>query len=130
MADVLVDTSVWINFFRHAKGRSGDELRALLQADRVLLCGVVEMEIYQGLSESELHNIQAIFEAIPYIETSREDFIASGTLWSSQRKQGKIVPSTDCLIAELCIRHDLTLFSLDSHFEEINGLKRMTWLPS
>lgn len=51
MADVVVDTSVWIDFFRNEKGRPGDLLDTLLAQDRVLLCGVVEMEIFQGLKK-------------------------------------------------------------------------------
>lgn len=125
MADVLVDTSVWIDFFRNEEGRSGDLLDSLLEEDRVVLCGVVEMEIFQGLRKKEQHEVQSVFELIPYIEITREDFIASGTLWQSLRKKGETIPSTDCLIAELCIRHNLALFSLDSHFDKIKELKRL-----
>ncbi len=125
MADVLVDTSVWIDFFRNERSRPGDFLDTLLAEDNVLLCGIVEMEIFQGLKKKELREIQSIFELIPYIETTRKDFIASGTLWQNLRKKGKTLPSTDCLIAELCIRHDLALFSLDSHFDDIEELKRI-----
>lgn len=125
MADVLVDTSVWIDFFRNEKGRTGDLLDTLLEEDRVLLCGVVEMEIFQGLRKKELQELQSVFELIPYIDITREDFIASGTLWQSLRKKGETIPSTDCLIAELCIRYKLALFSLDSHFDKIKELKRL-----
>ena len=125
MADVVVDTSVWIDFFRNEKGSPGDLLDTLLAEDRVLLCGVVEMEIFQGLRKKELREVKSIFELIPYVETTREDFIASGTLWQNLRKKGKTLPSTDCLIAQLCIRHNLSLFSLDSHFDKIKELKRI-----
>ena len=125
MADVVVDTSVWIDFFHNEKGHPGDLLDTLLAEDRVLLCGVVEMEIFQGLRKRELREVKSVFELIPYIDITRRDFIASGTLWQNLRKKGKTLPSTDCLIAELCIRHNLSLFSLDSHFDKIKELKRI-----
>ena len=126
MADILVDTSVWIDFFRNEKGPTGDILDALLAEDRVLLCGVVEMEIFQGLRKKELGELQSVFTLIPYIETQREDFILAGTLWQDLRKKGQTIPSTDCLIAALCLRHDLTLFSLDAHFDKLAQLRRVT----
>ncbi len=124
MADVLVDTSVWIDFFRHKRGRRGDMLDRLLAEDRVLLCGVVEMEIFQGLREKELGEVRSVFELISYVETTRKDFIAAGELWKNLRKTGTTIPSTDCLIARLCLKHDVRLFSLDAHFDGIEELKR------
>lgn len=125
MADVLVDTSVWIDFFRSEHGHTGDVLDALLSEDRVLLCGVVEMEIFQGLRKNEIKDVQSVFEVIPYIETTREDFIASGRLWQALRKKGQTIPSTDCLIGALCMRHNLSLFSLDAHFDRMVELERI-----
>ncbi len=125
MADVLVDTSVWIDFFRNDTSRPGDSLDSLLEEDRALLCGIVEMEIFQGLRSSERREVEAAFELIPYVETTREDCIAAGTLWPSLRKEGDTGPPTDCLIAQLCLRHDFYLFSLDAHFDRIKQLKRL-----
>jgi predicted nucleic acid-binding protein len=125
MADVLVDTSVWIDFFRHEKGRCGDLLDSLLEEDRVALCGVVEMEIFQGLRESEQEEIRSVFQLIPYIDITRDDCIAAGKLWQELRLSGQTIPSTDCLIAQLCLRHDLTLFTRDAHFDVIKPLKRV-----
>lgn len=124
-ADVLVDTSVWIDFFRSEQGRPGDLLDALLAEDRVLLCGVVEMEIFQGLREKELRDIQSVFEVVHYIETTREDFVKAGILWHNLRKEGRTIPSTDCLIASLCMQHNLSILSLDAHFDMVTDLKRV-----
>jgi len=125
MADVLVDTSVWIDFFRNERGRTGDMLDTLLAEDRALLCGVVEMEIFQGLKPRESGRVRSVLEVIRYVETTREDFVDSGRLWQRLREEGRTIPSTDCLIGVLCIRHDLTLFTLDAHFEAIQELKRV-----
>ena len=57
-ASVLADTDVWIAFFRKSRGGEGqrelaDALEQLILEDRVVLCGVVELELLQGLREGE-----------------------------------------------------------------------------
>ncbi len=125
MNDALVDTSVWIDYFRHKKSAIGDVFDILLANDRVLTCGIVEMEIFHGLRTNETFQIQAVFGSIRYIDMRREDFIAAGKLWQSLRKKGKTIPSTDCLIAQICIGRNLPLLALDSHFDGIEGLKHL-----
>jgi len=129
MADVLVDTSVWIDFFRNERGRAGDMLDTLLAEDRVTLCGVVEMEIFQGLRDKELREVRSVFKLLPYIDIARGDFIEAGELWRSLRQKGKPLPSTDCLIVQVCLKQKLSLFSLDSHFDEFKELKRIKVRP-
>src|SRR5206468_10343707 len=48
---ILVDSSVWINFFSPAPGRAGNELRRMISdAEPFALTGVVVAEILQGLT--------------------------------------------------------------------------------
>jgi len=96
----------------------------------VVLCGVVEMELYQGLRENERSTLEAQFSALAFLETSREDFRRAGHLLGDLRRQGITIPSPDALIAALCLRHDLTLLENDGHFEHISGLKCFPWRTS
>ena len=125
MADVLVDTSVWIDFFRNAHSPEGDVMDLLLVENRVAICGIVEMEILQGLKEKERARTASVFELLPYLETERDDFRAAGLLWRQLRRRGRTIPATDCLIAGLCVRHGMSLFSLDAHFDCIEALNRI-----
>jgi len=125
MADVLVDTSIWIDFFRNTRSPAGDLMDLLLSENRVVLCGIVEMEILQGLMAKERARTEALFELLPYIETGREDFRAAGLLWQQLRRKGITIPATDCLIARLCIHRRIPLFSLDAHFDGIENLQRL-----
>ena len=129
---VLADTNVWIAYFRGERATAQERpvaevLDQLIVADRVVLCGVVEMELYQGLRDNERDTLEAQFTALEYIETTREDFRRAGEVLGSLRRQGITVPSPDALIATLCLRHDLTLLENDAHFERIEGLKRISW---
>src|SRR5712664_1866908 len=48
---ILVDSSVWIDFFSSSPGRAGDELRRMIaDAEPFALTGVVVAEILQGLT--------------------------------------------------------------------------------
>jgi predicted nucleic acid-binding protein len=134
-AKVLADTNVWIAYFRGERAKTQEQpaaevLDRLIGEDRVVLCGVVEMELYQGLKENERDLLEAQFSALEFFESSREDFRRAGHLLGDLRRQGITIPSPDALIAALCLRHDLTLLENDAHFEHIAGLKRFPWRPS
>jgi predicted nucleic acid-binding protein len=48
---ILVDSSVWVDFFSPSPGRAGAELRRMIQeADPFALTGVVVAEVLHGLT--------------------------------------------------------------------------------
>ena len=48
---ILVDSSVWINFFSSSPGRAGTELRRMIEgAEPFAVTGVVVAEVLQGLT--------------------------------------------------------------------------------
>ena len=131
-ASVLVDTNVWIAYFRGERAPAQvqpatEVLHGLIGEDRVMLCGVVEMELYSGLRENERDTLEAQLSALEFLETSRETFRQAGTVLSHLRRQGVTIPSPDALIATLCLQHDLTLLENDKHFEQVEGLRRFPW---
>ena len=132
---VLADTNVWIAYFRGERVKAQEQpaaeaLDRLIGEDRVVLCGVVEMELYQGLRENERERLEAQFSALEFFDTSREDFRRAGHLLGDLRRQGVTIPSPDALIAALCLRHDLMLLENDNHFGHIGDLKRFPWRTS
>lgn len=128
MNKVLIDSSVWINYFRPGKSIVEPTVNLLLDEDRVVLCGMVELEILQGLKGKEHQLVQDLFKALHYIEALREDFIAAGNLLNQLRKKEITIPASDCLIATQCIRADCSLFSLDNDFKHIHTLKKFSKL--
>ncbi len=75
MLKVIIDTSVWIEYFRNKKGNTVTEyLDMLLKEDRVVLCGVVEMELLRGVRTHERDRIKDLLSALHSAETLREDF--------------------------------------------------------
>lgn len=135
MSKVLVDTNVWIDFFRGERASPegqhvAEVLDTLLVHDRVLTCGIIETELYQGVRDDERAILEAQLEGLDFLETTRGDYRTAGTILNRLRKRGITIPTPDALIAALCLRDDLVLLERDSHFAEIEGLKRYPWRNS
>lgn len=124
---VLIDSSVWINFFKQKSDVIAKHVNLLLDEDRATLCGMVELEILQGLRGKEHTKIQDLFLALHFIEATREDFIAAGLMLNQLRTKGITIPSSDCLIAAQCLRHDILIFTLDHDFDHIHTLKKYSF---
>jgi predicted nucleic acid-binding protein len=124
MADVLVDTSAWVDFFRKGSGPIAAAVDVLLDQDRVVLCGVVEMELLQGAGAKDAPRLTVLLSALRFADASREDFRAAGESLATLRRRGVIVPATDALIAALCLRNRLALLTTDSHFEHFPEIGR------
>ena len=74
----MVDSSAWIEYFRHGEGVVADTVDGLLEEDRALLCGEVEAGMLQGLREGEREEVADLFTALGYVEIERRDFCAAG----------------------------------------------------
>lgn len=125
MPDVMVDSSAWIEFFRLGKGPTSDAVASLLSGGTAAICGVVEMELLQGVRAEERATLAELLEALPYAELEREDFVAAGELLGSLRRAGKLIPATDALIGACCLRRSMALLTLDRHFDAIPDLERL-----
>ncbi|MDP8256650.1 MAG: PIN domain-containing protein [Candidatus Alcyoniella australis] len=124
MSEVLIDTSAWIAALRGSERRIQRAVDGLLESDRALFCGVVEMELLHGLRPRERKTLLPLFEALPYVQLDREDWRSVGKLRGELRAKGKIIPATDALIAALCLRLGVQLLSLDKHFDRLPQLRR------
>ena len=119
---LLVDTSVWSLALRRDASASEPEVHllkdALLGADVVVTTGLVLQELLQGFSgpKSRAQIIER-FAALPLLHPDREDHVAAAELRNNCRRAGVQVGTIDALLAQLCIRHDLTLLSTDSDFK-------------
>ncbi len=126
MDKTLIDSCVWIEYFRSGKGKVFDDIDLLIDNDSIILCGIVELEIYQGLRKKERKTISDLFSLVSYVDTERNDFIQAGESMAELRKKGITIPSTDCLIATICERRNLSLLSIDKHFDHFKKLKRVS----
>ena len=119
---LFVDTSVWSLALRRDCPASEPEVHqlkdALLGADVVVTTGLVLQELLQGFSGPKASaQIIEHFAALPLIQPDREDHIAGAVLRNTCRRAGIQVGTIDALLAQLSIRHDLTLLSTDNDFK-------------
>jgi predicted nucleic acid-binding protein len=116
---VLVDTSFWIDFFQSPETPTAKALSALItDHNRVVLCGIVVQEILQGIrTEKSYKLVRERLLKFPYVSDDRETWLLAAELYRKLRAKGVTLPSVDVTIAAIAIRHDLTLFSRDGHFE-------------
>ena len=127
---ILVDTSVWIDFFSTSPGSAGDELRRMVdEAETFALTGVVVTEILQGLKR-DIHRIERFLSMWEMLEprgfsTYRE----ASAISRLARSKGISLTTIDTLIAAIALEHDASLFSLDKDFSRIAHLTRLVLYP-
>jgi predicted nucleic acid-binding protein len=81
---------------------------------------LVLQELLQGLVRPKSRDqIIRHFSALPLLMPDREDHIAAAALRNACRRAGVQAGTIDALIAQLCIRHDLTLLTTDADFTHI-----------
>lgn len=119
---MLVDTSVWIDYLNGYASPQADSLaRAISEDADIYLCGLVLTEILLRLPQSEALQLEvwlAAFLLVPELE--REDYQAAAQLYRACRAKGMIIRSTiNCLIAQLCLKHDYILLAKDRDFIKI-----------
>ena len=117
---ILVDTSVWIEFFRAS---SDFDLEAAVDLDEVVTCLPVIQEVLQGFVDQRAYQVaRESMYAFPAVESpmSEEVYQAAIDLYRSARHAGLTVRSgVDCLIAVCALRHSLTVLHRDRDFDAL-----------
>lgn len=127
---VLVDTSVWIEFFNRPDSREKAEVDRLIDEGCVCLAGIVLAELLQGVrKDKERKLLLAHFEKFPCEETTRDTWVAAGSLGEELDRKGQRTPLSDRVLAALCRERGLSMYSLDAHFARIDGLRLHLPIP-
>lgn len=121
---LLVDTTVWSLALRRDTVVDVPEVKALKQAltegGQIVTTGLVLQEILQGFSGPKAKtDIVSRFAAIPSVSPDRSDHIAAAELRNTCRRAGVQVGTIDAILAQICIRHQLTLLSTDNDFRNM-----------
>ncbi len=118
---IVVDTTVWIDFFNGRDGRHVDELAGLIDRDAgVVLTDVVLTEVLQGIRSDDAYRL--VDERLAAFDILRldtlEDFRRAAALYRGARRQGITIRRTlDCLIASVCVRESLPILHNDRDFD-------------
>jgi predicted nucleic acid-binding protein len=114
---VLVDTSVWVEFFRRP---SRIDLATVVDLDEVVMCLPVLQEVLQGFREQAAFTLaREALLALPMVEAplGQEVFEDAVGLYRRARAAGLTVRSSiDCLIAACALRNGLTVLHHDRDY--------------
>jgi len=118
---VLIDTSVWIEFFRKRESPVSLNIREWLKLNQVYYTGPIVVELYQGAKTTkEIQIINQLLDTIHYVDITREHYHHAGLTSQKAARDGKIFSTIDMIIAAVAHDENLSLFSLDHHFLEIS----------
>jgi predicted nucleic acid-binding protein len=116
---ILIDSSVWIDYFRGAHTPESDRLDELLGTEALIVGDVVLAEVLQGFkSEREFNVALELFESLPVVDIGgREIAIQTAHNFRRLRAQGITVRKTiDTLIATWCLMNGVDLLFSDRDF--------------
>jgi len=119
---ILVDTTVWIDFFAGRPRPQAAALEQLLQTgEDICICGIVLAEVLQGIrTDSEYTKTKDYFESLVFLPMTHATFLLSSQVYRALRKKGITIRTPlDCMIASVAIEHSVPLLHNDRDFDKI-----------
>ena len=122
---VIVDTTVWVDFFR---GDNTPQVRVLEQSltegEDICICGVILTEVLQGVrKDSDYRKTLSLFDSFLFLQMNQGTFVKAAELYRTLRQQGiTIRKAVDCMIAAVAIEHRIPLLHDDRDFDPIETL--------
>ena len=120
---ILVDSSVWIDFFSCSPEKAGRELRRMIEeSEPFALTGVVVSEILQGLTRdvAEIEQFLAQWDVLE--PTSFQTYRTAAAIFRKARSKGIALTTIDTLIAAIALEHRASVFTLDQDFSRIAAI--------
>lgn len=128
--NVLVDTSVWIEFFREKGSPVSALLQEYLKHGQACWTGPIVVELYQGAkTQKEVQVLEQLFGTITYMEITREHYYKAGLISRKAARKGKTFSVIDMILAIVAQEEHLLLYSLDTHFQDIAEYCTMSLVP-
>lgn len=119
---VVIDSSVWIEFFRGKDEAVVAELGRLIDADEVALAAPVRLELLSGASRKDAPVLRRVLSALPLL-------VPDARLWPKLERWivrasrvGERFGAMDLLIAGIADDHRATLWSRDADFSRMARL--------
>jgi predicted nucleic acid-binding protein len=121
---VLVDTSVWINYFNLVESPATKALAHLIETKQELFSSpLIAQEILQGLNnEKSAEKFADLLAGLTFISVGLVEAIEAARLFRTLRRKGKTLGTIDAHIAALCKLNDLELLTVDKDFKLISGI--------
>ena len=126
---ILIDTSVWIEYFRDESSTVADKVDQILSKDSVFVPKIVIAELMHGAkAEKELSVIRDFLDAFQIIDQKEDSWIKAGKLAHALKKRGKTIHLIDCYIAIIAKDFGCKIFTLNRHFKDIQKVLKIPLL--
>ena len=131
---ILVDSSVWIDFFNGASNTAVDRLHVLLQdtSSTLATADLVVYEVLRGFRSSKLLvQAQALLTELTQVELGGlANALQAADDYRALRALGYSIRSPiDVLLASYCITHGHLLLHRDADFDVLQTLRGLQVLP-
>ncbi|HEY52740.1 MAG TPA: PIN domain nuclease [Caldilineae bacterium] len=117
---VLIDSSVWIDYFNGRTTLETDYLNSILGEVEIVVGDVILAEVLQGFRhDKDFKLAKWALEQFPWVDMVGPDMaIASAQNYRTLRRRGITIRKTlDCLIATYAISHQLDFLHNDRDFD-------------
>lgn len=116
---ILVDSSVWIDFFNGVESPPVEKLYQLLGNEIIATGDLIAVEVLQGFqNETHFQKAKQVLEDIPFFSLCNKELaIIAAENYRTLRKQGVTVRKTiDVIIGTFCIENNISLLHHDRDF--------------
>jgi hypothetical protein len=116
---IIVDSSVWIDFFNGTDSAEADRLDSLLGVDPIAVGDLILTEVLQGFrADQDFDRVRSgLLTLTVYPMLGLDAAVRAAENYRTLRKQGLTVRKTaDVIIASFCIEHGHSLLFSDRDF--------------
>jgi predicted nucleic acid-binding protein len=130
MNSVLVDTTIWVDFFREKeRTKQADILQRLIEEENsICICPIIYQEVLQGIRDDRTFTeIKSILQNVTMLKTPiMTDADHAIDLYRSLRKEGITIRKPyDCLIASYAMLEDIYLLHNDADFRQMENKSKL-----
>ena len=120
---IIVDTSIWIEYFRNNKSYV-NLIEENLDLENIYILGPIVSELLHGVKdEKEYDLLSRSMDSIPFLDCTYDDWANAGNILFKVKKSGISIPLTDAIIGAVALRYNASVLTLDSYFKKIKSLR-------
>jgi len=119
---ILVDSSVWIDYFNGKITPKTDWLDSALGREVVVMGDLILTEVLQGFQgDRDFRKAKELLLHFPFMEMLGQELaIESASNYRYLRRKGVTIPKTiDVIIGTFCLHHNFTLLHDDHDFDPL-----------
>lgn len=126
MPKLLVDSSIWVDFFNKKTSPQIVHLRMLLltslEESPIIILPIIMQEVLQGIvDDKSYYLIKENLHGLDFFNYEPYEFsVKAAELYRALRRRGVTIrKANDCLIGAICIENGIPIFHNDKDFDNI-----------